>query len=444
MTETDFSPYDPRPSTGRGRRALLAFGAAVLVLAAIGAAWTLGRRSVPTPPSAAPVAEAGDAAYDGTPGSLASYDLDGDGVVYQSGMHPWVVQDAPGQCPVCGMDLTPTSTVQAAPRGEVFVDEGARQLSGVRTMRVAAEPISQTLRTTGQFAPDETRQEAVTLRVGGWIERLYVEAEGARVQAGQPLAELYSPELVSTQQDVLLALRTRDALGGSDGRAQGDRLVESARRRLQLFGISQRQVEQLEATGEVRRTLTLYAPASGTVVGKQVVEGMEVRAGQRLFDLVDLGRLWLQVDVPEADLGWVDVGTRARVQVDAFPGEELVGNVEYVYDLLDPATRAGTARIAVPNPGRRFKPGMFATATLFGAPTAPLPVVPTEAVIRTGEETLVVLALGDGRFRSQAVTLGPEAGGLVQITDGLAVGDEIVTSAQFLLDSESRLNALRD
>ena len=194
----------------------------------------------------------------------------------------------------------------------------------------------------------------------------------------------------------------------------------------------------------MQRTLTLYAPAGGTVVDKQVVEGMEVRAGQRLFGLVDLGRLWLQVDVPETDLGWVAVGTRARVQVDAFPGDELVGRVEYVYDLLDPATRAGTARIGVPNPGRRLKPGMFATATLYGEPTAPLPVVPSEAVIRTGTENLVVLVLGDGRFRSQAVTLGQEADGLVQVTDGLAVGDEIVSSAQFLIDSEARLNALRE
>ena len=408
----------------------------MLVLAlALGGAWALGRQSAAPMSPGVPVAEtAGEA------GPLAAKDLDGDGIVYQSGMHPWVVQDEPGQCVVCGMDLTPTSVREAAPRGEIRLDDAARQLSGVRTVRVAAESISRELRTTGQLAPDETRREAVTLRVGGWVERLYARAEGDRVQAGQPLVELYSPQLVQTQDELLLALRTQTALGD----AQGRRLLDAARQRLRLFGMTGDQIERLETTGEVQRTVTFRSPASGTVVDLLVTEGMEVQAGQRLFDLADFRQLWLQVDVPEADLGWVAVGTRARVQLDAWPGDERTGTVAFVYDQLDPATRTGTARIALPNADRQLKPGMFATALLFGTPTDARPTVPADAVIRTGGETVVVLALGDGRFRPQPVTLGAEAGGRVQITDGLAVGDEVVVRAQFLLDSESRLSSLSD
>ena len=414
---------------------LLLGGGVVLLALALGGAWALGRQSAAPMPAPVPVAEtAGEA------GPLAAKDLDGDGTVYQSGMHPWVVQDEPGQCVVCGMDLTPTSVREAAPRGEIRLDDAARQLSGVRTVRVSAETLARELRTTGRLAPDETRREAVTLRVGGWVERLHARAEGDRVQAGQPLVELYSPQLVQTQDELLLALRTQTALAD----AQGRRLLDAARQRLQLFGMTGAQIERLETTGEVQRTVTFRSPASGTVVDLQVNEGMEIKAGQRLFDLADFRQLWLQVDVPEADLGWVAVGTRARVQLDAWPGDERTGTVAFVYDQLDPATRTGTARIALPNADRQLKPGMFATALLFGAPADARPTVPADAVIRTGGETVVVLALGDGRFRPQPVTLGAEAGGRVQITDGLAVGDEVVVRAQFLLDSESRLSSLSD
>jgi multidrug efflux pump subunit AcrA (membrane-fusion protein) len=409
-------------------------GAVVVLLIAIGLAWTLFRGE-----DAAPVGEAPPAAAPGdggAAGGLAAYDLDGDGIVYQSGMHPHVVEDEPGQCPVCGMDLQPVSVTGAA-EGTVEIDPVTMQNIGVRTASVTIAPIQRELRATGVFEANERGRHAVSLKVGGWVEDLHVDAEGDRVRAGQPLLALYSPQLVSTQEEYLLALRNRELLGGGDG----DRLVEAARRRLLLFDISPAQIERLETTGEVQRTLTIYAPASGTVTEKRVVEGMQAMPGMTLMEIVNLGQLWLQVDVPEQDLGWVDVGTRAVIRLESQPGQELTGRVDYVYDTLDPATRTGTARVTVPNPNGRIKPGMYATATLFGAPSEARPTVPSEAVIRTGEEAVVLLAEGGGRFRPQPVTLGAEGDGVIQILDGLEGGERVVTSAQFLIDSEARLAA---
>ena len=432
------SPYEPPESSRpKGRRKAFAALALVVLLGAAGFAWTLLRGArgggddvKEAPPAAAP--------GDGGAGGLAARDLNGDGIVYRSGMHPWIVEDAPGPCPICGMALVPVD-VSGTAEGTVQIDAATMQNMGVRTAPVVVQALSRSLRTTGTFEANERAREAVSLKVGGWVERLYVNAEGDRVRRGQPLLELYSPQLVSTQEEYLLALRNRALLGGPNG--SGDRLVEAARRRLLLFDISPVQIERLETTGEVTRTLTIYAPASGTVVGKNAVEGMQAIPGMTLMEIVDLSQLWLQVDVPEQELGWVGVGTRAVVRLESQPGTERTGRVEYVYDLLDASTRTGTARVVVPNPGRRIKPGMFATATLYGTPSEARPAVPGEAVIRTGEEAVVILALGEGRFRPQPVTLGDEGEGMVQILEGLAGGETVVTSAQFLIDSEARLAA---
>ncbi len=432
-----FSPTstpDPhvQPQGHPRRPGLYAGIALVLLIVAAGLAWALlrGEDAADDPAARVPAAPAAD-------GGLATADLDGDGIVYQSGMHPWIVQDAPGQCPVCGMDLQPVPVTGAAP-GIVEIDPVTVQNMGVRTAVVESETLERSLRTTGMFEASERAREVVTLKIGGWVEKLYVNAEGDRVRQGQPLLALYSPDLVATQQEYLLALRNRTLLGGGP---DADRVVEAARTRLRLYDISAAQVEKLEASGEVQRTLVLYAPASGTVIDKMVLEGMQVAPGQALMQIVNLGQLWLQVDVPEADLSWVRVGTRAVVSLPGATGAELRGRVEYIYDLLDPTLRTGKARVVVPNPGGTLKPGMYATAMLYGAPSEARPTVPSEALIRTGEEAIVVLALGEGRFRPQPVRPGEESGGRVQILSGLSVGDVVVTSAQFLIDSEARLAA---
>ena len=373
-----------------------------------------------------------------TAGGLAAYDRDGDGIVYREGMHPWIVQDEPGLCPICGMALQPVPVAGGAPAGLVEIDPVTLQNMGVRTALVTEETLERLLRTTGTVEADDAGREVVTLKVGGWVEELFVNVEGQRVRRGQPLLALYSPDLVATQQEYLLALRNRALLGGG---ADADRLVEAARTRLALYDVSAAQIERLEATGEVQRLLTLYSPASGTVVRKQVVEGMQAMPGQPLMEVADLGRVWIQAAVPEGELGWVRPGVRAEIGLVSAPGDTLSGRVDYVYDTLDPALRTGTARITAPNPGGLLKPGMYATVTLYGPLAAPAPTVPSDAVIRTGTESVVVVAEGEGRFRPQPVALGEEAGGRVQVLDGLTAGERVVTSAQFLIDSEARLAA---
>ena len=371
----------------------------------------------------------------GSRGGLAAADVNGDGVVYQSGMHPWIVEDEPGQCPICGMDLVPTRVTQVE-EGVVRIDAATIQNSGVRTAFASVESLSRTVRTTGRFEADQQRATVVSPKVGGWIEKLHVNYEGARVSRGQPLLEIYSPELVSTQEEYLLAIRSAERLGDAP---DAQRLVEAARRRLAFWDISDQQIRRLEEIGTPQKTLTLHAPASGTVVSTSVVEGQKIAAGQTLMSLADLSQLWLMADVYEQDLSWVGVGTRALVELPYDPETRITGRVDYLYDELNESTRTLKARIRVPNPGLKLKPGMYATVQLLGGATAPGPVVPTEAVVRTGDRAVVILALGEGRFMPTDVRTGVESDGRTQILQGLLGTEEVVTSAQFLIDSEARL-----
>lgn len=417
------------------RPRLVAAVAAALLIATAGVLWAAWRR---TPPPEAPAPAAARA--DSSANALAAADLDGDGIVYQSGMHPWIIQDTPGQCPVCGMDLTPVR-VDGHDATTVEIDPVTVQNIGVRTATVAVTPLPQQVRTTGRFEADTRGLTAVSPKVTGWVERLYVEYEGARVGRGQALMDLYSPELVATQEEYLLAVRNAERLAGTAAAEDAQRLVEAARRRLGYWDISAAQIRRLEETGTPRKTLTLYAPAGGVVVRKNVVEGQQVMAGQTVLELSDLSRLWLMVDVYEQDLAWVRPGTAARVELPYAPGEPRMARVDFLYDTLDPATRTAKARVTLANPGGALKPGMYATVTLLGGDARPYPTVPAEALLRTGTQAFVLLALGEGRFQPRPVTPGVEADGQVQILEGLAGGEEVVTSAQFLIDSEARLRS---
>lgn len=371
-------------------------------------------------------------------GGLAAYDADGDGVVYQSGMHPHIVRDAPGQCPICGMDLNPVRLDDGGGEGGVRIQPATLQNMGVRTAAAEVAALQRQVRTTGRFEASEQRMTAVSPKVGGWIERLYVNYEGDRVRKGQPLLEIYSPELVATQEEYLLALRNAERLGGGE---DAQRLVDAARRRLAYWDISEAQIDRLRETGEPTKTLTLYASASGTVTRKNVTEGERVQAGQTLLHLTDLSRLWLMLDVYEQDLAWVEVGSSVAVELPYAPGETIRGTVDYLYDQLDAEARTIQARVTVPNPERRLKPGMYATARITGPEAQPMPVVPAEAVVSSGTREVVIVALGEGRFRPVEVETGVQSGEQIQIRSGLSGGEEVVTSAQFLIDSEARLQS---
>ncbi len=350
-------------------------------------------------------------------------------------MNPNEIYEEPGKSRM-GMDLVPVYADEASGQGVVSIDPVTMQNIGVRTAPVVIEPLQHTVRTTGRFVVDEQEVVAVSPKISGWIETLHVNFEGARVKAGQPLLEIYSPELVSTQEEYLLALRNAERLGKS---ADSERLVAAARRRLAYWDISDSQVRRLEETGEPTKTVTLYAPAGGTVAETNVVEGQKIVAGQTLMRLSNLSSLWLYVDIYEQDLAWLGLGTRASIDLPYDPGQTIQGQVSYIYDELDAASRTVKARIEIPNPGLRLKPEMYASVKLVGTTASAFPVVPTESVIRTGNRAVVIVALGDGRFLPVDVTVGLEADGRIQVLSGLSGAEKVVTSGQFLIDSEAKL-----
>ncbi|MEX2399904.1 MAG: efflux RND transporter periplasmic adaptor subunit [Rhodothermales bacterium] len=374
-------------------------------------------------------------------GGLAAADRDGDGVVYQDGMHPWIVRDEPGQCPICGMDLIPVQ-VDQLDDGTVRIDPVTLQNIGVRTAPVTVESLQRSLRTTGRFEMDEQGAHTVSLKVDGWVEVLHADFDGAIVTKGEPLLDLYSPDLVATQEEVLLALRNLERLEGTPAADDARRLLRAARRRLAYWDLTEEQIREIETTREPKRTIRYFAPASGEVMDKQVTEGQHVRAGASLMRIIDIDTIWLMVDVYEQDVGWVRAGTEATVELPYDPGATFRGRVDHVYHMLDTDTRTARARITLQGGHHApLKPGMYATVRLEGGRMPATPVVPDEAVIRTGDREVVILALGEGRFMPADVVTGFEASGRTQILSGLQGNERVVTSAQFLIDSEARLRS---
>lgn len=323
------------------------------------------------------------------------------------------------------------------------LDPVTLQKINVRTAPVAVEPLSRAIRTTGRFEMDEQAIHTVSLKIDGWVEKLYADFNGAIVQQGQPLLELYSPKLVTTQEEYLLALKNVRRLSGGTAESDARHLLDAARRRLAYWDLSEDQIRRLEETGVPERTLTFYAPAPGEVMRRNVAEGQHIIAGQALMDIVDISTVWLIVDVYEQDLPWVKVGTKARVELPAQPDQTFTGQIDYVYHMMNSELRVARARIVLPGRhGGPLKPGMYATAYLEGRARGPSLVVPEGAVIRTGQRELVIVALTGGRFRPQLVKAGYASGGKVQILSGLQEGEHVVTSAQFLIDSEAQLRGV--
>lgn len=410
-------------------------------------------------------------------------------VQYTCGMHPFIISDTPGSCPICGMKLTPLKPgtgggaaptaatgerkvkywqapmdptyirnepgkspmgmdlvpvyEEAQSSGGIQIDPVTAQNMGVRTEPVIRRSLSRTIRTVGLITYDEPRQYSVNSKIDGWIERLFVNQEGQQVKKGQPLMELYSPELVAAQQEYLLALQSSKKLAQSsfpEIAESAKRLLEASRTRLKYWDISAKQIAALENTGQAHKTLTLYSPQSGVVTMKKVIQGMRVMAGEELLQVSDLSRVWVNADIYEYELPWVKVGQTARVELPFGTGKVLEGKITYIYPYLQNETRTVKARIELPNPGMELKPDMYANVQIATTAVEDVLAIPVNAVLNSGKGQTVFVALGEGKFEPRTINTGvSDESGLVEITSGLNEGDVVVVSAQFMFDSESKL-----
>ncbi len=407
--------------------------------------------------------------------------------LYTCGMHPDIIEDHPGDCPICGMklvpvknsatgksqsgqrkilfwrapmdaneiydhpgkskmgmDLVPVYDDEAGNSGIVKIDPAVVQNMNVKLSSVQLKNLSPVVTTNGVLKSNEKTDYIVTTRSGGWIEKLYVNYTGEKVTRGEKLMDIYSPELVSAQQELLTALSYNNSVNQSsikDVMESGNELVKNTVRKLQLLDVPQRDIEKLKETKEIKTYVTLYAKNSGTVISKDVLEGQKINAGMPLLQISDLSNLWLVADVYEYELSKIDAGSPAKIKFNYMPGQTFDGKVSFIYPTLDAKSRTVKVRIDINNKNGKLKPEMFASVEINGKDFGPTPVVPENAVIRSGARDIVILSLGDGRFKPQPVTLGGYSNGYYQVLKGLTVGSKIVTSAQFLIDSESNLKS---
>jgi len=356
-------------------------------------------------------------------------------------MHPAYKSDKPGTAPDCGMDLVPVYEVDAGPAGNaqsgvsgysnVKLTAERRQLIGVQTALAETRAMGRTVRTVGRVAIDETRLHKITTKFDGYIEKLYVDYTGKDVRRGQPLFSVYSPELLATQQEYLLALKAAK---------QSPLLLESARRRLQLWDISAADIRRLEETGATRKSLTISSPASGVVLNKMAIEGSRVMAGEPLFDIAGLDRVWILADVYESELALVRVGTNAKITLSYLPGRTFTGTITFITPTVDPMTRTAKVRIEADNRDGALKPEMFADVVI-EEPARTVTVVPESAVLSTGTRSVLFVVKADGTFEPREVQTGVKSERFIEVRSGVKAGEKVATQANFLIDSESRLKA---
>ncbi len=331
--------------------------------------------------------------------------------------------------------------MQEVAAGTIQITPERQQLIGVKIGIVETRPLEKVIRAVGTIDYDEKRIAMVSVKVGGWVEDLYVDFTGRYVRKGEPLLSIYSPELVSTEEEYLTALEAKKSLAKSsipEVAGSGDALVDSARRRLKLWDVTDEEIRKLEEGGTAKRTLTFYAPLSGFVVEKSVYKGMNVMPGTTLYKLVDLSVVWLYADIYEYELPYIRLGQEAAIQLTALPGETFRGKAIYIYPSLDPTTRTAKARFSFPNPHGKLKPQMYATVEI-KVPLGQKLTVPTGAVIDTGLRQLAIIDKGAGFFEPREIKVGAKTEDYYEVIKGLKAGERVVTSANFLIDSESKL-----
>ena len=352
---------------------------------------------------------------------------------YTCSMHTSVHAHAPGNCPVCSMPLHAV-TVADAQTGVVQIDDARRGAIGIATERATTAPLTIDVHAVGKLAYDESALHDVVLKVGGYISELRVTATGQAVRQGDPLFQLYSPEIFAAEQDAILARHSRDAIG------KGDELVRAADTRLALLGVSAAQIEQNARATTPIEQLTVRAPASGYVIEKTIVDGAAVKAGDRVFRIAGLDRVWVEADVFEPELARIARGQAASITLGGLPGKTFDGKVSFVYPYLDPSTRTGRVRIELANRERELRPDMYADVTFHLALGARLQI-PTSAILYTGARKIVLVDLGGGRIAPRDVQLGALGRDRAEVISGLADGDAVVTAGNFLIAAESRIRS---
>jgi len=414
--------------------------------------------------------------------------IEGEKQLYSCGMHPDVIQEEPGNCPICGMKLTPikgsggSGSADAkkekgkilywrAPMdptyisdkpgkspmgmdlipvhegeegggaGSILIDPVTVQNMGIKTEAVQRRDLTKTIRAVGTITYNEEKLFTVNSKISGWIEKLYVNSTGQVVQKGQPLLDIYSPDLVSAQEEYLLALKNKElvkesSFGEIKNGAQS--LLASTRKRLENWDIPDKAIDQIETRGSVTKTMTLTAPANGVVVHKNAVEGIAVKEGMNLYQIADLSTVWIEASIYEYELPWVKIGMPALMELPYIPGKQYQGKISYIYPYLDEKARSVKVRVELTNPGLELKPDMYANVTIETDAVRNALVIPGEAVIRSGVRNVVFVTREEGKFEPREVKLGVEGeNGYVQLLAGLMENERVVTSGQFLLDSES-------
>lgn len=422
-----------------------------LLLAALAAGYFLGRSSGPeTAPPAAPAADAAEHAGHGSGGGRAEPDGEAEAELWTCSMHPQIKLPRPGRCPICGMALVPVETrAETHPRRLTMTEEAAR-LADIETSPVLRRPVAKEVRMVGKVAYDETRLGVIAAWTGGRIEKLYVDYMGAAVRKGQPLAELYSPELVSAQAELIEAVRAAREMGPEGDsllRRMSGETADAARTKLRLLGLKPDQIAAIEKRGEASERITVRAPAAGVVTERMAVEGMYVSAGEALFKVADLSRVWVMLAAYETDLAWLRVGQTATFVAANLPGERFEGRIAFIDPVLDPMSRTARVRVEAENREGRLKPETFVDAVVktgrLESDEAPL-TIPATAPLLTGERAVVYVRVPDAAtptFEGRVVALGPRAGDAYIVREGLREGEEVVTRGAFRIDSDLQIRA---